>query len=85
MVAQDDQIDKNTKDYHFVAHEICREMMDFFFFFWKKVNLFCHDNFSGLSHLNSNLFSNMSFNQKRKMMYNWHVIPSDIIIKECWD
>ena len=35
MVAQDDQIDKNTKDYHFVAHEICREMMDFFFFLEK--------------------------------------------------
>lgn len=29
---QDDQIDKNTKDYHFVAHKICREMMEFFFF-----------------------------------------------------
>ena len=43
------------------------------------------NNFSDLSQLNGNLFSHMSFNQKRKLMYNWHVIPYDVIIKESWD
>lgn len=43
------------------------------------------DNFSGLSHLNGDLFTHMSFNQKRKMMYNWHVIPCDVIVKESGD
>ena len=61
----------------------CREMMAFFF--WKRLTYSMFNNFSDLSQLNGNLFSHMSFNQKRKLMYNWHVIPCDVTIKESWD
>ena len=61
----------------------CREMMEFFF--WKRLTYSMSNNFSDLSQLNGNLFSHMSFNQKRKLMYNWHVIPCDVTIKESWD